>query len=165
LTCFLQDGVNVAPIEYVRSGKLRALAVTTATRSDALPGTSTIAEFVPGYEASGWCGFGSPKSTPREIIDKLNSEINTALADLKIMAQRDQVHRHQSGLTRGRRGHSINLSANRMEPGERNQVESAVTTLFSSRSDQTDIRLARACIERIAASTQADRFDAGAKAL
>jgi tripartite-type tricarboxylate transporter receptor subunit TctC len=74
-------------IEYVRSGKLRALAVTTATRSDALPGTSTIAEFVPGYEASGWCGFGSPKSTPTEIIDKLNREINSALADPKIKAQ------------------------------------------------------------------------------
>jgi tripartite-type tricarboxylate transporter receptor subunit TctC len=69
-------------IEYVRSGKLRALAVTTATPSDVLPGTSTVAEFVPGYEASGWSGFGSPKSTPTEVIDKLNREINTALADL-----------------------------------------------------------------------------------
>jgi tripartite-type tricarboxylate transporter receptor subunit TctC len=74
-------------IEYVRSGKLRALAVTTATPSDVLPGTSTVAEFVPGYEASGWSGFGSPKSTPTEVIDKLNREINTALADLKIKAQ------------------------------------------------------------------------------
>jgi tripartite-type tricarboxylate transporter receptor subunit TctC len=74
-------------IEYVRSGKLRALAVTTATRSDELPHIPTVAEFVPGYEASGWNGFGSPKSTPTEVIDKLNREINTALADLKIKAQ------------------------------------------------------------------------------
>jgi len=74
-------------IEYVRSGKLRALAVTTATRSDELPRIPTVAEFVPGYEGSGWNGFGSPKSTPTEVIDKLNREINTALADLKIKAQ------------------------------------------------------------------------------
>jgi tripartite-type tricarboxylate transporter receptor subunit TctC len=74
-------------IEYVRSGKLRALAVTTATRSDELPHIPTVAEFVPGYEASGWNGFGSPKSTPTEVIDKLNREINTALADPKIKAQ------------------------------------------------------------------------------
>jgi tripartite-type tricarboxylate transporter receptor subunit TctC len=74
-------------IEYVRSGKLRALAVTTATRSDELPHIPTVAEFVPGYEGSGWNGFGSPKSTPTEVIDKLNREINTALADLKIKAQ------------------------------------------------------------------------------
>src|SRR5215475_8759985 len=74
-------------IEYVRSGKLRALAVTTATRSDELPHIPTVTEFVPGYEASGWNGFGSPKSTPTEVIDKLNREINTALADPKIKAQ------------------------------------------------------------------------------
>ena len=79
---------NIAvPIEYIKTGRLRALAVTAATRSDALPDIPTVGEFVPGYEASGWSGFGSPKSTPPEIIDKLNREINTALADLKIKAQ------------------------------------------------------------------------------
>src|SRR5262249_47137305 len=77
----------VAPIEYTKAGRLRALAVTAATRSDVLPDIPTVGEFVPGYEASGWSGFGSPKSTPTEVIDKLNREINTALADLKIKAQ------------------------------------------------------------------------------
>ena len=79
---------NIAvPIEYIKTGRLRALAVTAATRSEALPDIPTVGEFVPGYEASGWSGFGSPKSTPTEVIDKLNREINTALADLKIKAQ------------------------------------------------------------------------------
>ena len=71
-------------IEYIRAGKLRALAVTTATRSDALPDIPTVGEFVPGYEASGWFGVGAPRNTPSEIIDKLNKEINAALADPKL---------------------------------------------------------------------------------
>jgi tripartite-type tricarboxylate transporter receptor subunit TctC len=74
-------------IEYIKAGKLRALAVTTATRSEALPDIAAVNEFVPGYEASGWSGFGSPKDTPTEVIDKLNKEINAALADPKIKAQ------------------------------------------------------------------------------
>ena len=68
-------------IEFIRTGKLRALAVTTATRSDALPGIPTIADTVPGYEASAWYGFGAPKATPVEIIEKLNREINAVLAE------------------------------------------------------------------------------------
>src|SRR5262245_14124896 len=68
-------------IEHIRSGKLRALAVTTATRSDALPDIPTVRDFVPGYEASNWYGVGIPKNTPAEIIDKLNKEINAGLAD------------------------------------------------------------------------------------
>ena len=76
-----------ASIEYIKAGRLRALAVTTTTRSEALPDIPTVGEFVPGYEASGWSGFGSPKSTPTEVVDKLNREINTALADPKIKAQ------------------------------------------------------------------------------
>ena len=60
-------------IEHVKAGKLRALAVTTATRSDALPDIPTVGEFVPGYEASGWFGVGAPKDTPADIVDKLNS--------------------------------------------------------------------------------------------
>jgi tripartite-type tricarboxylate transporter receptor subunit TctC len=78
---------TAASIEYIRAGRLRALAVTTATRSEALPDIPTVSEFVPGYEASGWSGFGSPKSTPTEVIDKLNREINASLADSKIKAQ------------------------------------------------------------------------------
>jgi tripartite-type tricarboxylate transporter receptor subunit TctC len=74
-------------IEYIKAGKLRALAVTTGSRSEALPDIPTVGEFVLGYEASGWSGIGSPKSTPTEVIDKLNREINTALADPKIKAQ------------------------------------------------------------------------------
>jgi len=76
-----------ASIEYIRAGKLRPLAVTTATRSEALPDIPTVGEFVPGYEGSGWSGIAAPKNTPTEVIDKLNREINTALADLNIKAQ------------------------------------------------------------------------------
>jgi len=68
-------------IEHIRAGKLRALAVTAATRSEALPDVPTVAEFVPGYEATGWQGIGAPRNTPVEIIDKLNTEINAGLAD------------------------------------------------------------------------------------
>jgi tripartite-type tricarboxylate transporter receptor subunit TctC len=68
-------------IEYIRVGKLRALAVTTATRSEALPDIPTVGEFVPGYETSSWWGVGVPRNTPVEIIEKLNKEINAGLAD------------------------------------------------------------------------------------
>jgi len=78
---------TVASIEYIRAGKLRPLAVTTATRSEALPDISTVGEFVPGYEASGWSGIGSPKNTPSQIVDKLNAETNAGLADPKIKAR------------------------------------------------------------------------------
>ena len=78
---------TVASIEYIRAGKLRALAVTTATRSEALPDIPTVGEFVPGYEASGWYGVGAPKDTPAEIVEKLNREINAGLADPKIKAR------------------------------------------------------------------------------
>ena len=74
-------------IEYIRADKLRAIAVTTSTRSDALPDVPTVAETVPGYEASIWYGIGVPKGTPTEIIDKLNHAINMALADPKIVAR------------------------------------------------------------------------------
>ena len=74
-------------IEYVRTGQLRALAVTTATRSEALPDTPTVGDFVPGYEASTWNGLGAPRNTPVEIIDRLNREINAALADPKVKAR------------------------------------------------------------------------------
>ena len=68
-------------IEHINAGKLRALGVTTAKRSAALPDVPTVAETVPGYEASAWFGIGAPKGTPAEIIDKLNKAINAALAD------------------------------------------------------------------------------------
>ena len=76
-----------ASIEYVRTGKLRALAVTTATRSEALPDIPSVSEFVPGYEASAWWGVGAPKDTPADIVEKLNKEINAALADPKMKAR------------------------------------------------------------------------------
>ena len=74
-------------IQYVMGGMLRALAVTTATRSDALPDIPTLAEFVPGYEASQWYGVGAPKDTPAAVIDKLNKEINAVAADPIIKAR------------------------------------------------------------------------------
>ena len=73
-------------IEYIKSGKLRALAVTTATRSEVLPDTPTISDFLPGFEASTWFGVGAPKNTPAEIVEKLNTEINAGLSDSKIDA-------------------------------------------------------------------------------
>src|SRR5215471_12841038 len=79
---------TVSSIGYIRAGRLRALAVTTATRSDALPDIPTVGEFVPGYDASFWYGVGVPKNTPADIIEKLNKEINAALADHKIKARR-----------------------------------------------------------------------------
>jgi tripartite-type tricarboxylate transporter receptor subunit TctC len=74
-------------IEFIRAGKLRALAVTTSIRSEVLPETPTLAEFLPGYEASFWAGFGAPKNTPAQILDTLNAEINGALADPKMKAR------------------------------------------------------------------------------
>jgi tripartite-type tricarboxylate transporter receptor subunit TctC len=74
-------------IEYIRVGKLRPLAVTTATRSDALPEIPTMGDFLPGFEASTWFGVGVPKNTPAEIVEKLNKEINVALADPKMKAR------------------------------------------------------------------------------
>jgi tripartite-type tricarboxylate transporter receptor subunit TctC len=74
-------------IEHIRAGKLRALAVTTDKRSKALPDVPTVAETVPGYEASAWFGIGVPKGTPQEIIDKLNKVVNEALADPKMQAR------------------------------------------------------------------------------
>jgi len=78
---------SAASIEYIRSSKLRALAVTTASRSDALPDIPTVGDFIPGYEASTWCGIGAPKGTPAEVIDKLNKEINAGLVDPKMQAR------------------------------------------------------------------------------
>jgi tripartite-type tricarboxylate transporter receptor subunit TctC len=78
---------TVASIEYIRTGRLRALAVTTATRSEALPDIPTVGELVPGYESTTWYGIGAPKNTPAEIIDTLNKEINAALADPKMKAR------------------------------------------------------------------------------
>jgi tripartite-type tricarboxylate transporter receptor subunit TctC len=71
----------ITSIEYIKAGRLRALAVTTATRSDALPDIPTVDEFLPGFEARGWYGIVVPRATPRETVEKLNKEINAALAD------------------------------------------------------------------------------------
>ncbi len=86
-----QTQVTFSPIptsiEQIRAGNLRALAVTTATRSQALPGIPTVAESVPGYEASGWIGIGAPKNTPPEIIETLSREIGAGVADSKMQAR------------------------------------------------------------------------------
>jgi tripartite-type tricarboxylate transporter receptor subunit TctC len=78
---------TVSSIEYIRDGRLRALAVTTATRSELLPDIPTVDQFVPGYEASGWFGLGAPKATPAGIVEKLNKEINASLPDPKMNAR------------------------------------------------------------------------------
>jgi tripartite-type tricarboxylate transporter receptor subunit TctC len=80
-------GALGSSIEYVKSGNLRALAVTGATRSDALPDIPSVGEFVPGYEASGWQGIGAPRNTPTEIVGKVNKEVNAVLADPKMKAR------------------------------------------------------------------------------
>jgi tripartite-type tricarboxylate transporter receptor subunit TctC len=74
-------------IEYIRAGKLRALAVTTAVRSQALPDVPTVGDFLPGYEASNWVGVVAPKNTRAEIVERLSKEINAALADPKMKAR------------------------------------------------------------------------------
>jgi tripartite-type tricarboxylate transporter receptor subunit TctC len=77
------DGIS-GSLDHVRSGRLRALGVTTAERADLLPNVPSIAEFVPGYEAGGWYGIGVPRNVPAEVVDKLNREINASLADPKL---------------------------------------------------------------------------------
>jgi tripartite-type tricarboxylate transporter receptor subunit TctC len=77
-------GVMPASLGYVRSGKLRGLAVTSAKRQDELPDIPALSEFLPGYEANGWYGIGAPKDTPKEIVETLNKQINAALADPKM---------------------------------------------------------------------------------
>jgi tripartite-type tricarboxylate transporter receptor subunit TctC len=77
---------TVSSIGYIRADRLRALAVTAATRSDVLPDIPTAGEFVPGYESSQWYGVGAPKNTPPQVIHKLNKEINEALDDPKMKA-------------------------------------------------------------------------------
>ena len=76
-----------ATIEHIRAGKVRALAVTSATRAEDLPKTPTVADFVPGFEASAWYGVGAAANTPADIVDKLNKEINAAFAYPKIKAR------------------------------------------------------------------------------
>jgi tripartite-type tricarboxylate transporter receptor subunit TctC len=90
LTAVLGGNVQVyfvamsSSIAYIRSGKLRALAVTTATRWEGLPDIPTVDDFVPGYEASGWYGLAAPKNTPADVVDELNNEVNAALVDPKM---------------------------------------------------------------------------------
>jgi tripartite-type tricarboxylate transporter receptor subunit TctC len=93
LTALLGGQVEVSvaslpsAIEFIRTGKLRGLAVTTAMRSEALPDLPAIGEFVPGYDVSAWYGVGAPKGTPAGVIDKINKEINAGMADPKLQAQ------------------------------------------------------------------------------
>jgi tripartite-type tricarboxylate transporter receptor subunit TctC len=74
-------------VEHIRADKLRALAVTSATRVDVLPDIPTVGDFVPGYEGTGWQGVGAPRSTPAAVIEKLNREINAVLADPNMKAR------------------------------------------------------------------------------
>jgi len=83
----LYFGPLPSSIGYIKAGRLRALAVTTASRTPALPDIPTVGEFVPGYEASAWQGIGAPRNTPVEIVDKLNKEINAMLAEPDLQAR------------------------------------------------------------------------------
>jgi tripartite-type tricarboxylate transporter receptor subunit TctC len=74
-------------LEHIRAGKVRAVAVTTAERSPAVPDLPTVAEFAPGYEVSSWFGIGAPRGTPAAVVDKLNSAINDGLADPRLQAR------------------------------------------------------------------------------
>ena len=74
-------------VEYIRTGKLRGLAVSGAMRSEVLPDLPTVGEFVPGYEITAWFGVGAPQGTPAEVIDKINTEITAGLADPKMKAR------------------------------------------------------------------------------
>ena len=78
---------TISSLEHIKTGRLRGLAVTTATRAEALPDLPTVGDFVPGYDASNWYGVGAPKNTPAEIVDKLNRGINAALADPQMKAR------------------------------------------------------------------------------
>jgi tripartite-type tricarboxylate transporter receptor subunit TctC len=82
---------TVSSIGYIRAGRLRALAVTAATRSAVLPDIPTVGDFVPGYEASNWYGIGAPRNTPVDVIEKLNNETNAGLADAKLKARLDDL--------------------------------------------------------------------------
>jgi tripartite-type tricarboxylate transporter receptor subunit TctC len=90
------DGVS-GSLDHVRSGRTRALGVTTAERADVLPDVPSIAEFVPGYEAGGWYGIGVPRNVPAEVVDKLNREINASLADPKLKARLAEIGYATSG--------------------------------------------------------------------
>jgi tripartite-type tricarboxylate transporter receptor subunit TctC len=99
-------GTIFTNIQYIRGGMLRALAVTPAIRSDVLPDIPTLAEFVPGYEASQWYGVGAPKDTPAEVIDKLNNEINAIAADPVIKARLAGIGVDPMSMTSARSGNS-----------------------------------------------------------
>jgi tripartite-type tricarboxylate transporter receptor subunit TctC len=92
---------------YIRSGQLRALAVTSSGRTPALPDVPTVAETVPGYQAAGWYGFGAPRNTPAELIDKLNIEINAALADPAIVARLADLGAEPMAMTPSRFGQHL----------------------------------------------------------
>ena len=80
------DGIS-GSLDHIRTGRLRALAVTSATRADVLPSVPSLSEFVPGYDASGWYGIGAPKGTPAEVVDRLSTETNAVLADPRLQAR------------------------------------------------------------------------------
>src|SRR5256885_15329783 len=85
--CKLMFDVLSESIGYIRAGRLRPLAVTTAVRSEALPDLPTVGDFLPGYETSAWFGVGAPRNTPAAIIEKLNKEIKAGLADARMKAR------------------------------------------------------------------------------
>lgn len=89
----VQTAIDALPtsLEQIRAGKLRALAMTTATRSEALPDVPTVSEFLPGYEVVGWVGVGAPAKTPAQVVNKLNKEINTCLGDPRLLARLAQL--------------------------------------------------------------------------
>jgi tripartite-type tricarboxylate transporter receptor subunit TctC len=100
------DGVS-GSLDHVRSGRVRALGVTTTERADVLPDVPTIAEFVPSYEAGGWYGIGVPKNVPAEVVDKLNREVNASLADPKLKSRLAELGYATTGSSPGEFGNMI----------------------------------------------------------
>jgi len=100
------DGVS-GSLDHVRSGRVRALGVTTTERANVLPDVPTIAEFVPGYEAGGWYGIGVPKNVPAEVVDKLNREVNASLADPKLKSRLAELGYATTGSSPGEFGNMI----------------------------------------------------------
>jgi hypothetical protein len=105
-------------IEYIRTGKLRALVVTTAARSEILPDVPVLSDFVPGYEASAWLGLGAPRNTPADIVERLNRETNASLMSPEMKARFPRFGRYSVYQSAGRIWQAPRLRNREVGPGD-----------------------------------------------